>query len=149
LSSALQAAIILMLDKASAATPEASLSMTWTSAYLFTTSGVMIAYQTTTAISPLEVTKVSSQLKEQPMMRAMRITDTACIREESRSEIPNCRMFAVIVIIAVVCPGGSASNVEIGSRNNDSRYFNRTAADIRRLVTRKPIDTRSVRVGQH
>jgi hypothetical protein len=121
LDSAPHAAIIFTPDSASAAIPAASLSTCWTSAYLLATNGVMIAYQPTIAMSPLEVTNVNSQLKTQPTMRAMSITETACISDDSRSEIPNCIIFAVMVIIAVVCPGGSPSRVEIGSCNRARR----------------------------
>jgi hypothetical protein len=115
LVSAPHAAIIFMPVNASEAIAAASLSTCWTSAYLLATSGVMMAYQPTIAISPLEVTNVSSQLKTHPTTRAISITETACISDDNRSEIPSCIMFAVIVIIAVVCPGGSPSRVDIGS----------------------------------
>jgi hypothetical protein len=69
----------------------------------------------------------------------MSITATACIRDDSLSDMPNCSIFAVMVIIAVVCPGGSASSVEIGNWNNASKYLSRIVAEIRRLVIRNPI----------
>lgn len=52
--------------------------------------------------TPLAVTNVSSQLKMQPTTSATVITAIACINEESRSDIPNWRTFAVVVMIAVV-----------------------------------------------
>jgi hypothetical protein len=121
LTSAPHAAIIFTPDSASDAIPAASLSTCWTTAYLLATNGVMMAYQPTIAMSPLDVTNVSSQLKIQPTMRAMSITETACISEDNRSEIPNCNIFAVMVIMAVVCPGGSPSRVEIGSCSSARR----------------------------
>jgi hypothetical protein len=36
---------------------------------------------------------------------------------ESRSEIPICRMPAVMVMIAAVCPGGKVSSTDIGCLN--------------------------------
>lgn len=49
-----------------------------------------------------------------PIVSAVEITVMACIREERRSDMPSWRMFAVTVMIAVVCPGGSASKIEMG-----------------------------------
>lgn len=59
-------------------------------------------YQMVMAISPLEVTKVNSQLKQQPIISASVITAEPWISEESRSDIPSCRTFAVTVMMAVV-----------------------------------------------
>ena len=57
---------------------------------------------------------------------------------ESLSEMPICRMLAVMVMIAAVCPGGRVSRVEIGCLNRAFRYASRIAADIRILAIRKP-----------
>lgn len=77
-------------------------------------SGVVIVYHAMIAMSPVAVTNVSSQLYRHPMISAIKITAIACMSDDSRSEIPSCSMLAVIVIIAAVWPGGSASKVEIG-----------------------------------
>jgi hypothetical protein len=111
----------LILESASAAKPAASLSSFWTLANLFATTGVKIEYQMAIAIKPLEVTNVSSQLKQQPMMSATRITVVAWINDERRSDMPSCNIFAVTVMMAVVCPGGRASSVDIGSRKSSWR----------------------------
>lgn len=54
------------------------------------------------------------------------------------SEIPIWRIFAVIVMMAAVCPGGSVSKTEIGWQNRALRYARRIAADMRILAIRKP-----------
>lgn len=116
-----QAAIILILDNVSCATPAASLSTSCMAAYLLTTNGVRKEYHDAMATSPLAVTKVSSQLKMHPIVSAVQMTVMAWISEDSRSDIPSWRILAVMVIIAVVCPGGSASSTEIGWRKRASR----------------------------
>lgn len=120
-SSAPHAAIILRLDSASAAKPAASRSSVCTLACLFATSGVKIEYHMAIASRPHEVTSVSSQLKQHPMMSAMDITAVACIKDDRRSDMPSCSIFAVTVMMAVVCPGGSASKVDIGNRKSSRR----------------------------
>jgi hypothetical protein len=52
----------------------ASRSNFWTSAYFLVTKGVKIEYQIVMPTSPLDVTNVSSQLKQQPMISARVIT---------------------------------------------------------------------------
>ena len=72
-------------------------------------------------IRPELVTNVRLQLKQQAMISAVNITEMACIKVVRRSEMPFWRILAVMVMMAAVCPGGSASSTEIGCLNNESR----------------------------
>lgn len=58
--------------------------------------------------------------------------------EHSFSDIPSCRLFATVVMMAAVCPVGSISSVEMGRLKRARKYVVRTAAEIRRLVIRRP-----------
>jgi hypothetical protein len=95
--------------RVSATTLDASLSTSCTAAYLFTIRGVVIEYHAMTKTSPVAVTKVNAQLYMHPMTKATRTIAVACSKDS---------MFAVIVMIAVVCPEGKASSVEIGCWNS-------------------------------
>ena len=66
------------------------------------------------------------------------MTVIAWMRLDKRSEMPICRMLAVIVMMAAVCPGGSASRIDIGCLKRACRYESRIAAEMRRLDMRKP-----------
>jgi hypothetical protein len=72
------------------------------------------------------------------MISAVTMTVMAWMRLDKRSEIPICKMLAVIVMMAAVCPGGSASRMDIGCLKSACRYESRIAAEIRRLDIRKP-----------
>jgi hypothetical protein len=120
-SSAPHAVTMRRFSKASLTTPEASLSFSCTTAYLFTTSGVVMMYQVTIATSPLVVANVKAQLYMHPIIKATEMTAMACIREESLSDMPCCSMLAVIVMIEDVCPVGKASSVDIGCSNSALR----------------------------
>jgi hypothetical protein len=117
-ASAPHAATVRMPVRVSATTLDASLSTSCTAAYLFTIRGVVIEYHAMTKTSPVAVTKVNAQLYMHPMTKATRTIAVACSKDESLSEMPSCSMFAVIVMIAVVCPEGKASSVEIGCWNS-------------------------------
>ena len=56
--------------------------------------------------------------------------------------MPACRVLAVMVMIAAVCPGGSTSSVEIGWEKRALRYSSLIVADILMLHVRKPILSR-------
>lgn len=72
------------------------------------------------------------------MISAVTMTVMAWMRLDKRSEMPICRMLAVIVMMAAVCPGGSTSSMDIGCLKRACRYESRIAAEIRRLDMRKP-----------
>jgi hypothetical protein len=48
------------------------------------------------------------------MMKAETTVEVDCSNADSFSEMPLCKVLAVMVMMAAVCPGGSTSSVETG-----------------------------------
>lgn len=73
------------------------------------------------------------------MINAETTVDVDWRKADSFSEMPACRVLAVIVMMAAVCPGGSTSSVETGWAKSAFKYSSRIVADILMLHIRKPI----------
>jgi hypothetical protein len=73
------------------------------------------------------------------MMSAEMTVEEDWRRAESFSDMPACRVLAVMVMMAAVCPGGSTSSVETGCANRHFMYSSLIAAEILMLHIRNPI----------